>query len=272
MKGTYHELIARWKALRSSESDLRVREVACVGAPRTLLCVERGTHDLPTIAIAAGVHGDEPAGPWALLALVESRALDPAFAYRRWPCTNPSGYEAGTRESVDGIDINRTFGRGGGSPEARAILTANRNRRFELSLDLHEDCDAAGFYAYAYGDDDLGRAVIRALEDAAHPIQAMDDYDIGSSLAGRSYRTERGLVLPNPVAEAAALGGRSYSLMLASRAARRALTFETPAGASWAGRLAMHALAVSTAIDGLSQTIQKVTSGTMSESPNSSKS
>ena len=77
MNGSYGELQARWKRLR--ERGVRVREVACVGAPRTLLCAEAGDHASPAIAIAAGVHGDEPAGAWALLELVESGALDPSF-------------------------------------------------------------------------------------------------------------------------------------------------------------------------------------------------
>ncbi|HVA33987.1 MAG TPA: hypothetical protein VNG31_07540, partial [Candidatus Baltobacteraceae bacterium] len=57
---TYRELAARWKALRVG--GVRVREVACVDAPRTLLCAELGDADRPCIALSAGVHGDEPAG------------------------------------------------------------------------------------------------------------------------------------------------------------------------------------------------------------------
>ena len=51
MNGTYHDLEQAWKGLRTTH-DLRVREVACVGAPRTLLCVEAGDHMLPAIALA----------------------------------------------------------------------------------------------------------------------------------------------------------------------------------------------------------------------------
>ncbi|MGH8163318.1 MAG: hypothetical protein ACREP1_03175, partial [Rhodanobacteraceae bacterium] len=78
---SYHDLETRWKALRASH-DIAVREVACVGAARTLLCAELRREQRPTIALAAGVHGDEPAGPWALLALVEQELLDPRYAYR----------------------------------------------------------------------------------------------------------------------------------------------------------------------------------------------
>jgi hypothetical protein len=55
----YEELAAAWRALRPR--DVRVREVACVGAPRTLLLAELGDAAAPAVSISAGVHGDEPA-------------------------------------------------------------------------------------------------------------------------------------------------------------------------------------------------------------------
>ena len=232
---TYHELARRWKALRASH-DVRVREVACVGAPRTLLCAELGDASLPVVSIAAGVHGDEPAGALALLALVVDNALDPRFAYRLWPCTNPTGFERGTRESVDGVDLNRTFGRGGGSPEARAIVTANRDYRFALALDLHEDDDADGFYCYAYGDGALGDAVVDAVRASGAPCDA------------------RGCLRPDPHAEAEELGGLSLSLLLRRNAAERTLTFETASRLELGARIATHVIAVKAV---LSQTTVK---------------
>jgi murein peptide amidase A len=265
MNGTYRELERRWKDLRRT-ADLRVHEVACVNAPRTLLCVEWGGRELPTIAIAAGVHGDEPAGPWALLDLVESHALDPSFAYRLWPCTNPTGFDGGTRESVDGFDVNRTFGRGGQSPEAKAILTANRDRKFALSLDLHEDCDATGFYCYEYGGREIGRAVIAALDQAALPVDSLEaTFATAGPLNDSGCARERGRIIADHFAEAATLGRLSYSLAVARHAARHALTFETPTQASWAVRLSTHQTAVKAAIAAISRDLPKVTDETLRE-------
>lgn len=248
MSGTYRELERRWKRLRG-RADVRVREVACAGVPRTLLCVELGDATSRTIAIAAGVHGDEPAGPWALLDFVESDALDPAFAYRLWPCTNPTGFDAGTRASIEGVDINRTFGRGGQSPEARAIITANRDRKFALSLDLHEDSDAAGFYCYEYGGGEIGRAVVAALDAAALPIDPLTEtFHTAGPLRDEHCARERGRITADHRVEASILGGLSYSLAIARRAARYALTFETPSREKWELRLAMVRRAVGTAI------------------------
>lgn len=248
----YRDLEVRWKALRATH-DVAVREVACVGAPRTLLCAELGDRERPAIALAAGVHGDEPAGPWALLHLVEDRLLDPSYAYRIWVCTNPGGYDAGTRVNAEGADVNRSFGRGGQTPEARAVITSNRDRKFALSIDLHEDCDAEGFYAYEYGGEELGRVVIDALDAQGFPIQDFDaGYDLGWPLEPEHIRFSRGHVVPDVRAETEAIGGLSYSLAMIRHATPRALTFETPSSLTWETRIAMHGLAVRTAIGALS--------------------
>jgi murein peptide amidase A len=238
-RGTYRELERRWEALHA-----RVEHRP--------LCVDMGDPRLPRIAIAAGLHGDEPAGPWALLELVEANALDPRFAYRLWPCVNPNGFELRTRENADGIDVNRTFGGAGSSPEAAAVLAVNRGQSFALSLDLHEDCDARGFYCYEYGGGEIGRRVIAALDAAGFPIEPLDGALV---LAGPAddehYRCERGRAVADVVAEAGAIAGISYSMALAA-AARHALTFETPSTYAWQQRLAMQRAAVLAAIAALS--------------------
>lgn len=227
-----------------------MREVACVGAPRTLLCAERGDTTAPAVALSAGVHGDEPAGPWALLALFEAGGPDDRFSYRAWPCTNPGGYERGTRENPDGADINRSFGRGGQTPEARAIVTANRNRKFELSIDLHEDCDADGFYCYEYGAGDLGRTVVRAVRGAGFPIQDLAACDLGAPF--EPAELDDGVVRAG-AAESESIGGLSYSMSIVRHAAARALTFESPLRLPWEARIAIHRIAVKAALDGLAK-------------------
>lgn len=245
---SYDDLESRWKALRRTHG-IAVREVACVGAPRTLLCCEMGSHTAPEIAFASGVHGDEPAGPWALLALLENGELDERYAYRMWPCTNPSGYRAGTRENAEGIDINRNFGRGGQTPEARAIVTANRDRKFVLSIDLHEDCDAEGFYLYEYGEGDIGRRVIEAVREAGFPTQDLTTCNLGAPF--EDPELDDGVVRPNRTAEGESIGGLSYTMLIARHAARRALTFETPVRLPWETRIAIHRIAVKAAIAAL---------------------
>lgn len=236
-----------------------MREIACVGAARTLLAVELiGRPGAPAVTIAAGVHGDEPAAPWALLSLVRDGLLDRRYAYRIWPCTNPSGYALGTRENAEGADINRSFHRGGTTPEARAIVTANRDRRYELALDLHEDFEAPGFYCYeptVAASGSIGPSVIAALDAESLPVQDLGDtFDLGYRSDQHHLRTlERGRVIPDTPAESRAYReALPLSLYLLRRSARRALTFESPRQREWDERLAVHRIAVVTALQRLS--------------------
>ncbi|HLX25557.1 MAG TPA: succinylglutamate desuccinylase/aspartoacylase family protein [Candidatus Cybelea sp.] len=248
--GTYPELVERWESLQSS--GIRLHRIVCEPSDRTLLCADLGDPRLPSVAIAAGVHGDEPAGAWALLHLAERNELPPEFSYRIWPCTNPSGFAARTRQNADGIDVNRTFGGDGASPEATAIVATNRGSRFSLSIDLHEDCDAAGFYCYEYGGGDFGQRVVAALAANGFPIDPLEaTFDLAGPLDDANCSREPGRVVADAAREAVALGGLSYSLALARSGVRRVLTFETPSAAAWEARVAMHVTAVSCALDAL---------------------
>jgi protein MpaA len=226
-----------------------------VNAPRTLLLVEVGSERHHTIALGAGMHGDEPAGPWALLGLVRDRMLDERFAYRIWPCFNPSGFAAGSRRNTEGADVNRSFSRGGTTPESRAIITTNRDRKFALSIDLHEDFEAQGFYAYETlrtGEQSrYAGHVVTALDDAGLPVQGLDDeaFDLGPAGVRAVQLIERGSVVVDAKAESAFFSdGLPMSLFLLRGAAQCALTFETPLGRGWDERIAMHRIAVTTAL------------------------
>ncbi len=251
----YDELVAAWKGIRRTHG-LRVREVACVGQPRTLLVVERGGDNVPTIAISSGTHGDEPAAPWALLSLVEHRLLDDRFAYRIWPCINPSGYRAGTRVNAEGHDVNRSFSRGGTTPESRAIITANRDRRFAMAIDLHEDFEADGFYGFEplapEAPPRFAAAAVAAVEAAGLPIQDLADisFDLGSPPEARVCQTiGHGTVVVDAREESRYFpAGLPMSLFLLRGTTPVALTFETPKRRGWNERLAMHRIAVTTVI------------------------
>jgi murein peptide amidase A len=251
----YDEFVCAWKALRGKNA-LSVREVACVAANRTLLVAEIAVPNTPVVALAAGVHGDEPAAPWALLSIVRDGLLEPTFSYRLWPCTNPSGYMAGTRSNAEGVDVNRSFDRGGTTPEARAIITANRDRRFALSLDLHEDYEASGFYCYEPKTQPgrlLGPAIVEALTEAGHALQAFSaGYDLGYASEAREHLfCEPGRVVYDPTQDLAQFSGMPYSVYMFRRAAQRVMTFESAGSLCWEDRIAMHRVAVLTALNEL---------------------
>jgi protein MpaA len=245
-------LESAWRALRGPR--LHVREVACVGAPRTLLLAETGPSDRPVVTLSAGVHGDEPAGVWALLSLVRDGLLDPRFAYRVWPCLNPTGFEAGTRANADGRDVNRSFGGGGRTPEAKAVITADRDRTFALTIDLHEDHEADGFYLYETAVPPwparYAPVVTRAIADAGFTLQTFTDaFELGPPGSETAQTRGPGSVLVDALAEATFYGrDLPQGLVAVRRATPCALTFETPRCRTPAERVAMHRVAVVSAI------------------------
>jgi succinylglutamate desuccinylase/aspartoacylase family protein len=256
----YAGLERAWRDL-AAERDLDLRHVPC-DAERSLLLLEDGGADRePTVALSAGVHGDEPAAPWALLSLLRDGLLDRRFSYRIWCCTNPTGFARGTRENADGFDVNRSYspdGHSAATPEARAVEAHNGGMRFALNLDLHEDYEAAGFYCYEPLVADgaaLGARVVRAIDDAGFPLQEFDaGYDLGYPPGAAHLRgLERGRVLPNVAEEVAHFGaGLPYSMyLLWTGTSARTMTMETPRTLPWGERIAMHRVAAVNAIAAL---------------------
>jgi hypothetical protein len=219
------------------------------------LLAETGSAQAPAIALHAGVHGDEPAAAWALYELVRDGLLDPRFAYRLWPCTNPTGFAAGTRRNADGDDVNRSFSKGGSTPESRAIITANRDRRFALSLDLHEDHEATGFYLYEPTRSrpaSYGTAIAEAMIAAGLPLQDLiADFDLGNPPGAEAVqRWSPGLIVSDAAEEAAFFSGAlPWTLYVVRRDADAALTFEAPQTLAWQRRIAILRVAVVTAIE-----------------------
>jgi hypothetical protein len=256
----YDAVALAWRSLRAS-AGLRLREIACVGAPRTLLLAELGNPRGPLVTISAGSHGDEPAAVWALLSLVRDRLLDPRFSYRLWPCYNPTGFDAGTRANAEGIDVNRSFGGGGSSPEAKAVLTANRDRIFALAIDLHEDREASGFYLYETGSPGwrsrFASTVTAAVGSAGFPLQTFGpDFDLGPPGSEAAQTRSEGAVLVDAEREAPFFGAKlPQGLALVRRATACALTFESPALRSPENRVAMHRVAV---VEALRQLARRV--------------
>jgi hypothetical protein len=167
---------------------------------------------------------------------------------------NPSGFALATRRNADGDDVNRSFSRGGTTPEARAIITANRDRRFVLSLDLHEDHEATGFYLYeptrgaraSYGD-----PVTRAMIDAGFPLQRIGAaFDLGNPPGAETVQTIRLGRVDSVAAEEASFfrDALPWSLYVMRRAAAAALTFEAPQTLAWERRIVIVRTAVVAAI------------------------
>lgn len=119
------------------------------------------------IYISTGIHGDEPAGPLALLQLLEEDPWPHDAALWACPCLNATGFPLNRRENALGVDLNRDY-RHLTSAEIRAHTQwLERQPKFDLAICLHEDWESAGFYVYELnpeGRPSLAEKIIDAVE------------------------------------------------------------------------------------------------------------
>ena len=98
--------------------------------------------------ISAGIHGDEPAGPLAVLELVRENQWPENVEVWLCPCLNPSGFAHNTRENASGLDLNRQYLQPDALETRAHIAWLAQQPNFDVSLCLHEDWEAHGFYVY----------------------------------------------------------------------------------------------------------------------------
>jgi len=118
------------------------------GYPLLGLTKPASTDGRPSVYLSAGIHGDEPASPLALLRLLEAGTFDARASWYLCPLLNPTGLAAGTRENAEGVDLNRDYRHGATVEVAAHIAWLRRQPAFALTLCLHEDWEAKGFYLY----------------------------------------------------------------------------------------------------------------------------
>ncbi|MEQ1851656.1 MAG: succinylglutamate desuccinylase/aspartoacylase family protein [Chthoniobacteraceae bacterium] len=135
------------------------------------------------VGIFAGVHGDEPAGVFALCDFV--RALDTSpvrgrgYELHVYPLVNPTGYEDRTRHARSGKDLNREFWRGSTEPEVALLEKEILRERYHGYISLHSDDTSEGFYGFARGST-LTQYLLRpalATAEAALPVDRRIEID-----------------------------------------------------------------------------------------------
>ena len=184
----------------------------------------------PTILLSTGIHGDEPAGPLAALAFLESNPPS-HFNWLLTPLMNPTGIALGTRENASGLDLNRDYAQ----PRSREIQAhlawLARQPVPDLFMSLHEDYDGTGFYLYEIqlaGRPSLHQQIFAQV--AAHlPLEPGPLID-GRECTGDGwfFREE----LPDLAQFTAEEGGYPEALHLSKMGCPLSLTFETPTHAA----------------------------------------
>lgn len=195
----------------------------------------------PRIYVTAGVHGDEPAPPQALLEALAEGLFDDRATWFLIPMVNPAGYRLNHRENDQGIDLNRDY-LTPLSPEVRGqVAWLQRQPRFDLALCLHEDWEATGFYLY-----ELARTApltfAQHVREAVAPTLPIEPGDI---IDGRPI-DEPGIIRPEN--DPALREQWPEAIYLFKHHTHHSLTFETPTALPLAGRITAHVAAIRVAI------------------------
>ena len=192
----------------------------------------------PRVYLSAGIHGDEPAGPLALLELLQAEFFSSGTHWLLCPALNPDGLAAGTRGNGTGLDLNRDYWKRR-TPEVKAHARWLEAMPVpDWFLSLHEDWECAGFYFYEInlGPDRPQRAP--AIIEAVRPWCLPEP---GPEIDGHRARAE-GWIYHE--AEADVPQGWPEAILLAKRGCPLSFTFETPSHAPLAQRIAAQMAAV----------------------------
>lgn len=209
-----------------------------------LLVVHRKAQggDTPTIYLSTGIHGDEPAGPLALLNLLRENNLPRDWGFLIFPLINPEGMVAGTRENGAKIDMNRDFR----NPESWEIKFITRYLEafeacFDLSIILHEDWESKGYYLYERIRDktpSLANICLKAAESEL-PIDYSNEID--------GWKAENGIALPSFDPDNRKDWPETIYL-LCRRFTKVAYNLESPSSVALERRIIAHSKAVSAAL------------------------
>jgi hypothetical protein len=143
----YRFLIRRWRAV-ARKAGLPLRPLSQAGDYPLYFLRSKALRTTGGLYISAGIHGDEPAGPEALISWAEDNAerLN-TLPLLLLPCLNPWGLVNNRRHDEQGADLNRSFHRED-IPVIAAVRQLIAPYRFHCALFLHEDYDAQGLYLY----------------------------------------------------------------------------------------------------------------------------
>lgn len=217
---------------------------------------------LPRVLVTAGVHGNEPAGVLAAIELLTLTGdLAGKCAIDVVPCMNPSGYEAGTRNNADGLDVNRGFTRFVEVQESLVLMdSVIATTAYDLTIDLHEtlpheiakdfsiEDNPLEFYLYETAKDDA----LRVGEYVVDQVSAA--YEHGRCTMPTIYDDENtnGVIrYPQEDGNEEYAANTSLDAWLFSNGAPVALTLETPTWLPLRVRRGMHIRAIVSAVDAM---------------------
>ncbi len=213
------------------------------GYPIHQIRLVSSAHKPRQVLVTGGVHGDEPAGVEAVLQLLarDNTALLKKFSFLVIPCVNPYGFVHDTRETLDGVDINRAF-ETDNVAEVAVIKEALGQTQFLLTIDFHEDYDATGFYLYEGKRDEkyIGPQLAAAAK-AIGPLDAENPGEDAPEIADGVYKV------------ATSWGTQGLAPYLLHFHSEHVIISETPTIWPLEQRVALHVAILDTALDSVSE-------------------
>jgi len=251
---SYAKVIHRLNNLREFSNNFtitRLGESNCPQESYEMFCIKAVTSEksyTKRICLAAGIHGDEPAGVEAMLTFLENfheyLALLDGVETIILPCDNPFGYERNRRTNADGLDLNQQFEDSNRTQENRLIKKAIGPSSFDMSLDFHEDIESEGFYLWERKKPNLkpvGSAVIRKMAER---------YSIEQNPNIEGFPNRQGVISldKRPLEK-----GWTLEHYLFRGGTKYCLTLETPVNLPMQKRVEMHLFALKTSLQLLHQ-------------------
>jgi len=234
------ELVAQF-AQSGKHQGFRAETMVEIDGCPLIALTKRTPGPRPRIYLSSGVHGDEPATPLALLSLLQRGIFDSRAVWFLVPMINPTGYLQGTRENLAGVDLNRDY-RHRQSPEIAAhVRWLEHQPPFDLTFCLHEDWESTGFYLYELNPENrptLADTMISAV-GRTYPIDRAPEID-GRPASG-------GIIRPDPDPISRELWPET--IYLCAHHTTLSYTLEVPSAFSIADRVAMHGIAIESALN-----------------------
>ncbi len=228
----YDHLIARWRSVARA-ARLPLRRLARDDGFELFYLQTPALARGNGLYLSAGVHGDEPAAPEALVRWAEKNPARLAkLPLLIFPCLNPWGLRNNVRTDSRGRDLNRLF-HGDTHPVVAAVRRITAPHQFHAALLMHEDYDAQGVYVYEVqrGTRRVGEELLSRAEKIL-PRDPRRKIDI--SIA------HNGLIRRRVSRRMFAKMGYPEAIWLHFFHARHTFTFETPSEAALELRVRAH--------------------------------
>ena len=128
------------------------------------------------VTLISGMHGDEKGGPLGLFQWIYNLCYNPDYVkyhcydYYIVPLSNPTGYNANTRNNADGININRDA-IAQESAEAQAIAAFIAEQTTDIFIDFHQarlpwESTSIPYYGFVSLAENTEASVARAVKQS----------------------------------------------------------------------------------------------------------